>query len=52
MNQLIILIVSEKLSALLTADYLQERAAKGYHQALENILAKVPDTEPDEMDRL
>lgn len=36
---------SEKLSALMTVDYLQKRAAKGDHQAFENILAKVPDTD-------
>jgi hypothetical protein len=33
-------------------DYLQERAAKGDRQAFEDILAKVPDIEPDEMDSL
>ncbi len=52
MNQLITLAVTEKLSALMTADYIQKRAANGDRQAFENILAKVPDTEPDEMDRL
>jgi hypothetical protein len=52
MNQLITLVVPEKLSALMTADYLQERAAKGDQRAFANILAKVPDIEPVDMDRL
>lgn len=51
-NLLIILTISKKLSALMTVDYLQERAAKGDRQAIENIPAKVPDTEPDERVRL
>ncbi len=52
MNQFINLAVSEKLSALLTVDYLKERAEKGSLQEFEKIMADVPDVEPEEYDRL
>ncbi|MDZ7660336.1 toxin-antitoxin system HicB family antitoxin [Fodinibius sp.] len=52
MNQLINLAVSEKLSALLTVDYLKERAEKGNRQEFEKIMADVPDVEPEEYDKL
>lgn len=52
MNQFITLAVSEKMSALLTVDYLKERAEKGNRQAFEEIMNQVPDTEPEEYDRL
>lgn len=50
-NQLITLALAEKLSALLTEDYLTERAARGNRQEFEAAMAKVADTEPDERDR-
>ena len=52
MNQLITLPVTEKISALMTVYFLQERAAKCDPQAIEKIPAKVLDTEPDERVRL
>ncbi len=52
MNQFIALALSEKISALHTMDYLKERAAKGERREFETILAKVPDVEPKEQDRL
>lgn len=52
MNQFISLAVSEKLSALLTVDYLKERAKKGDRKSFEEILSQVPDIEPEEYDRL
>lgn len=52
MNQLIALAVTEKMSALMTVDYLKERAKRGSRQKFEAILAKVPDVEPEEYDRL
>jgi len=51
-NQLIATAVAEKISALLTLDYLEERAARGSREAFEAVLAKVPDREPAEEDRL
>ncbi|MAL16411.1 MAG: toxin-antitoxin system HicB family antitoxin [Balneola sp.] len=52
MNQFITLAVSEKMSALLTIDYLKERAEKGSKQGFENIMNQVPDVEPEEYDKL
>ena len=51
-NQLITLAVAEKMSALMTEDYLAERAKRGSREKFDAILAKVPDVEPDEQDRL
>jgi predicted transcriptional regulator len=52
MNQFITLAVSEKVSSLLTVDYLKERAKKGDQNTFEELLKKVPDTEPEEFDKL
>jgi predicted DNA-binding ribbon-helix-helix protein len=52
MNQLITLAVSEKISTLLTVDYLKERAQKGDPKTFDRLLEKVPDTEPEEFDKL
>jgi hypothetical protein len=43
--------VAEKISALTTEDYLQERASRGSRQDLKRILDQVPDREPDPMER-
>lgn len=51
-NQLITLAVAEKLSALATESYLEERAKRGSREKYEAALAKVPDVEPEEYDRL
>jgi len=52
MNQFITLAVAEKMSALMTVDYLKERAKRGSREKFEAVLAKVPDVEPEEYDRL
>ena len=52
MNQFITLAVTEKMSALMTVDYLKERAKRGSRQKFEAILANVPDVEPEEYDML
>ena len=46
MNQFITLAVAEKMSALLTVDYLEARAKRGSRGKFEAVLAKVPDREP------
>jgi len=52
-NQFVTLAVAEKISALTTADYLQQRAARApSRERFEEILAKVPDVEPDPDDRI
>jgi len=52
MNQIIATAVAEKLSALMTVDYLEERASRGSRERFEALLRKVPDVEPEERDRL
>ena len=52
MNQFIALAVAEKLSALMTVEYLEERAKRGSRTKYEAVLAKVADVEPEEYDRL
>jgi hypothetical protein len=51
-NQFIAAAVAEKLSALMTESYLAERARRGSRADYDAVLAKVPDAEPDECDRL
>ena len=51
-NQLVNSAVAEKMAALMTVDYLRERAERGSRQNFEVALAKVPDVEPQEEDRL
>jgi predicted transcriptional regulator len=49
-NQLISTAVAEKMSALMTVDYLEALAREGSREAFEAVLAKVPDAEPDSWD--
>jgi len=51
-NQLINSAVAEKMSARLTEEYLNERARRGSKRTFAAVLAKVPDVEPAEHDRL
>jgi hypothetical protein len=44
--------IAEKLSALTMDDYLSEREKRGSRAKFEAALAKVPDVEPDPVDRL
>ncbi len=50
-NHFVSLAVAEKMSALLTLDYLEQRASQGSREKFEAVLAKVPDVEPEEYDR-
>ena len=52
MNQLITTALAEKMSALSTETYLEERARRGSRKKFEQALAKVPDVEPEEHDRM
>ena len=51
LNQFIASAVSEKVAALTAEKYLNERAARGDKQRFEDVLAKVPATEPDAFDQ-
>jgi len=49
-NQLISTALAEKLSALLTEEYLEARAGRGSRRKFERVLSKVRDREPVEGD--
>lgn len=51
-NQLISSAVGEKMSALLTEEYLSARAKRGGRKRFLAALARVPDVEPVDEDRL
>jgi uncharacterized protein (DUF1778 family) len=51
-DQFLATAAAEKLSALLTTDYLAERAARaGTREEFLRLLEKVPDVEPQEYDK-
>jgi metal-responsive CopG/Arc/MetJ family transcriptional regulator len=51
-DQFISTAIAEKLSALMTENYLIEKAKKGSREKYQTILTKVPDVEPEAYDRL
>jgi|TARA_B100000315_G_scaffold177063_1_gene165612 hypothetical protein len=51
-NQLISTAVAEKMSALFTEDYLENRAKKGSRAKFKKILKKVPDRKPLPEDKI
>jgi hypothetical protein len=51
-NQFVATAVAEKMAALMTEDYLRQRAERASPSAFEAALAQVPDVEPAERDRL
>ena len=51
-NQFIASALAEKLSALLTSEYLEERARRGNRTRFERALGKVRDAEPAPSDRV
>lgn len=52
MNQFIAIAVAEKMSALMTVEYLEERARRGSREKFDAVLEKVPEAKPEEYDRL
>jgi len=51
-NQIITLALAEKISAMLTEEYLGERAKRGTRARFERALAKVPNVPAQEGDEL
>jgi hypothetical protein len=51
-NQFIATAVAEKMSALMTEEYLSERARRASRKKFDAALAQVPDAEPAESDRI
>ena len=52
LNQFITSAIAEKISALTTESYLEERAKRGSQAKFRQALAKVPDVEPEGFDKL
>jgi hypothetical protein len=52
LNQLLTLALAEKMSALMTEEYLDKRARRGDRKKFTKALAKVADIAPEERDRL
>lgn len=52
LNQFIAMAVAEKLSALVTTDYLAQRAQHGDASAFDRILARVPDVPAEPGDEM
>jgi hypothetical protein len=51
-NQLINTALAEKLSALMTEEYLVERSKRGSRKKFERAMGKVKNIEPDEEDQI
>ena len=51
-NQFIAAAVAEKMSALMTVEYLEDRAKRGDRDKFELALSKISDTPPEARDRL
>ena len=51
-NQFIATALAEKIAALLTDEYLKERAKQGSRRRFEKALSKVKNIKPEESDRL
>ena len=51
-NQFIATALAEKLSALKTVDYLEQRGKKGSKKECDKIMSGIPKVKPDEYDRL
>ncbi len=51
-NQLVATALAEKMAALMTTEYLEERAKRGNREKFERALGKVKNTEPEPQDQL
>jgi predicted transcriptional regulator len=51
-NQMITLALAEKISAMMTEEYLGERSNRGSREKFNRALSRVADVEPDEEDRM
>ena len=51
-NQFITLALTEKMSALMTLDYLEQRARRSSQKKFKEALRAIPDVEPEDYDKL
>jgi hypothetical protein len=52
MNQFVLLAIAEKIATLMTVEYLEARAKRGSREKFLAVLAKAPDVEPEDYDKL
>jgi hypothetical protein len=52
LEQFMLSALSEKLSMMMTDDYLANRAKRGSREKFQAVLAKIKSVEPEEFDRL
>ncbi len=52
LNQFIAAAAAEKLSAMVTENYLQNRAKRSSLESFEDALSEIPDIEPEDQDKL
>jgi len=50
-NQLVSSALAEKISALMTEEYIEQRAKRASKEKFKKVLSKVPDIEPEEYDK-
>jgi predicted transcriptional regulator len=51
-NQFVASAIAEKMSALLTEEYIKEKMSKGNKNSFLKAMSKVPDSDPEDFDRL
>ncbi len=51
-EQFVVMAVAEKIAGLETIDYLESRASRANLNDFEKILAKIPDVEPEDYDKI
>ncbi|MGE0087815.1 MAG: hypothetical protein AB7S75_25675 [Desulfococcaceae bacterium] len=51
-DQFIAIAIAEKLSAFMTLNWLRNRADRSSEQSFQEALSEIPDTDPEEYDRL
>jgi uncharacterized protein (DUF1778 family) len=51
-NQFVASAAAEKMSALLTEEYIEARAKRANLKKFQKVLKKIPDSEPEDYDRI
>lgn len=51
-NQFLVLAAAEKMSAMLTENFLEQEARKGRREDFDKVMKAVPSKEPEEHDRI
>lgn len=52
LEQLVAIALSAQVSAWMTKDYIEEKAKRGSWDKFQQVLAKVPNVEPEDYDKL